>query len=142
MTAEKWLRQVREVDDEILLLRRSMLDAWTQATGTTISTDGVPVQSSSDPHKFDRMAELDETIYNRIHELSSMKAAAVRAISQLEDPRERQVLIAYYVDCRDASGRKKTWEMVAVELSLSFRQTMYARSSALKGIQAFCDRIA
>ena len=142
MTAEQWLKQVREVDDEILLLRQSMLDAWTQATGTTVSLDGVAVQHSSDPHSFDRVAELDETIYDRIHELSAMKAQAVRAISRLQDPRQRQVLIAYYIDCRDQNGRKKTWEMVAVELSLSWRQLMYARSAAIKAVEAFCDRIA
>lgn len=142
MDIVEWLQQVREADDEILLLRRSMFDAWALATKTTPTLDGVAVQHSSDPHRYDSIAELDEAIYDRIRELSSMKAKAVRIIAQLPDPRQRKVLTAYYVDSRDASGRRKTWEMVAVELSLSWRQVMYSRDAALRAVQEFCDRIA
>ena len=71
-----------------------------------------------------------------------MKAQAVRVISLLPDPRQRQVLMAYYVDCRTKDGRKKTWEMVCVELSLSWRQLMYTRRTALDAVEKFCDRIA
>ena len=142
MTAQEWLNQVREVDDEIRILRRSMLDAWALATSTTPTLDGVAVQHSADPHRFDGVAELDEAIYDRIRELSAMKAQAVRVIAALPDPRQRQVLTAYYVDCRTKDGARKTWEMVCVELSLSWRQLMYCRQAALRAVEAFCDRIA
>jgi len=142
MTAQEWLNQVREVDDEIKVLRRSMFDAWAQATSTTPSLDGVAVQHSPDPHKFDGVAELDEAISDRIQELSAMKAQAVRIIALLSDPRQRQVLTAYYVDCRTRDGVRKTWEMVCVELSLSWRQLMYSRQAALQAVEEFCDRFA
>ena len=86
MTVQQWLGQVREADDEIKILRRSMFDAWALATRTTPSLDGVAVQHSADPHRFDGIAELDEAIYDRIHDLSSMKAQAVRVISLLPAP--------------------------------------------------------
>ena len=142
MTAAEWLSQVREVDDEVRILRRSMFDAWAQATSTTPTLDGVAVQHSSDPHRFDGVAELDEAIYDRIRELSAMKAQAVRVIAALPDPRQRQVLTAYYIDCRTRDGVRKTWEMVAVELSLSWRQLMYCKKAALRAVEEFCDRIA
>lgn len=144
-TAQEWLLQVREADEEIHLLRRTMYDAWLQAVRTTPSLDGLPVQHSPDPHKFDGIAELDEAIYDRIRELSAIKARAVRVIAMLPDPRQRKVLTAYYVDCRTADGRRRTWEMVAVELGLSFRQTMYSRDSALRAMEElgeFCGGIA
>ncbi len=142
MTAQEWLTQVRDADDEIQILRRSMFDAWALATRTTPVLDGVGISGTPDPHKFDGIAALDEAIYDRIRDLSEMKAQAVRIIALLPDPRQRMVLSAYYVDCRDSDGRKKTWEMVAVELSLSWRQLMYCRGAALRAVEEFCDRIA
>lgn len=142
MTAKEWLEAVRHVDDEVAVLRRSMFDAYSQLTSGVAQMNAAPVHGSPDPHKFDRVAILDEAIYDRIAELSAMKAQAVNVISRLADPRQRQVLLAYYVDSRTADGRKKTWEMVCVELSLSWRQLMYSRSAALTAVEAFCDRIA
>ena len=142
MTVQSWLQQVREADDEVKVLRKTAYNTWLLAVHTTPSLDGVAVQHSPDPHKFDGIAELDEAIYDRIQELVAMKAQAVRIISMLPDPRQRKVLTAYFVDCRTQDGRKKTWEMVAVELSLSFRQLMYSRDAALRAVEKFCDRIA
>lgn len=142
MTAQEWLQQVRETDEEIQILRRSMFDAWANVTRTTPVLTGVAVQHSADPHKYDAWAELDEAVYDRIRELSAMKAQAVRIIAMLPDPRQRKVLTAYFVDSRDKDGRIKTWEMVAVELSLSYRQLMYSRDAALRAVEKFCDRIA
>ena len=142
MDAKQWLESVRHVDDEVAVLRRSMFDAYALVTSGVAQLEGVRTSGSPDPHKFDRIAILDEAVYDRIQELSALKAQAVNVISKLADPRQRQVLLAYYVDSRTADGRKKTWEMVCVELSLSWRQLMYTRSAALQAVGKFCDRIA
>lgn len=141
MTAKQWLSQVREADEEIQILRRSMFDAWLQAVKTTPTLDGVVVQRSTDPHRFDGIAELDEAIYDRIRELSAMKAEAVRVIARLPDPAQRKALTAYYVDCRTTDGRRKTWEMVAVELSYSWSRLMEIRSAAMAALDERPDRI-
>lgn len=141
MTAQSWLQQVREADEEIQILRRSMFDAWTLAVRTTPTLDGAAVQHSPDPHRFDGIAELDEAIYDRIRDLSAMKAQAVRVIGLLPDPQQRKVLTAYYVDCRTTDGRKKTWEMVAVELCYSWSRLMEIRSQAMKALNERPDRI-
>ena len=134
MNAQEWLQQVRAADDEIQILRRSMFDAYAQATSTTAPVDGVVVQHSADPHRFDGIAELDEAIYDRIRDLSAMKAQAVRTIARLPDPRQRQVLTAYYIDCRTKDGLRKTWEIVAVELFMSWGSLMNTRKAALDAV--------
>ena len=134
MNAQEWLQQVRAADDEIQILRRSMFDAYAQATSTTAPLDGVVVQHSADPHRFDGIAELDEAIYDRIRDLSAMKAQAVRTIARLPDPRQRQVLTAYYIDCRTKDGLRKTWEIVAVELFMSWGSLMNTRKAALDAV--------
>lgn len=134
MNAQEWLQQVRAADDEIQILRRSMFDAYALATSTTAPVDGVVVQHSADPHRFDGIAELDEAIYDRIRDLSAMKAQAVRTIARLDDPRQRQVLTAYYIDCRTKDGQRKTWEMVAVELFMSWGSLMNTRKAALDAV--------
>lgn len=141
MDAKQWLEAVRHVDDEVAVLRRSMFDAYALATSGVAQLDGVRAQTSLDPHKFDRIAILDEAVYDRIQELCAMKAQAVNVITKLDDPRQRQVLLAYYVDSRTADGRKKTWEMVCVELSYSWSRLMEIRSAALAAIEEKADRI-
>lgn len=135
MTAREWLEDVREADTEVLRLRHAMYDAWLNATATVGSMSDTPVQTSPDPHRMDAVAILDEAIYDRIRDLNAMKAKAVRVISALPDPRQRQVLLAYYVDSRDARGVRKTWEMVAVELSMSWRTLFRIRDAALEAVK-------
>ena len=135
MTAREWLEDVREADTEVLRLRHAMYDAWLNATATVGSMSDTPVQTSPDPHRLDAVAILDEAIYDRIRDLNAMKAKAVRVISALPDPRQRQVLLAYYVDSRDARGVRKTWEMVAVELSMSWRTLFRIRDAALEAVK-------
>lgn len=134
MTAKEWLEQVREADEEIERLRHAVLDTWLQLTRTTPTVSAAAVQSTPEPHRYDAVAILDEAVYDRIRDLSAMKAQAVRVICALPDPRQRQVLLAYYVDCRDRFGEKKTWEAVAVELHLSWRTLFRARSDAFSAM--------
>lgn len=135
MTAKEWLEQVREADTEILRLRHAMLDAWLLATRTTGEFSDTPVQTTPEPHRMDSVAILDEAIYDRIRELNAMKADAVRRICAIQDSRQRQVLLAYYVDSRDRDGQRKTWEMVAVELHMSWRTLFRIRDAALAAVQ-------
>ena len=134
MSARELLEQVREADDEILLLRRSVWDTWAKLTSTTAPVDGVVVQHTADPHKLDAVGDLDDAVYARIAELSAMKARAVRLIGRLASPMQRKVLLAYYVDGVDARGRRKTWEGVAYELGFSLRQVHRLRDSGLAAV--------
>lgn len=136
MTAKEWLEQVREADEEIERLRHAVLDTWLQLTRTTPSFTAAAVQSTPEPHRYDAVAILDEAVYDRIRDLSAMKAQAVRVICALPDPRQRQVLLAYYVDCRDRFGEKKTWEAVAVEVHMAYPTLFRIRGAALAALDA------
>ena len=136
MTAKQWLEQVREADAEILRLRHAMFDAWLLCTRTVGSVSQAPVQTTPEPHRMDSIAILDEAIYDRIREINAQKAQAVRVICALPDPRQRQVLLSYYVDSRDKNGQRKTWEAVAVELGYSWRQLIRIRDAAIASLPA------
>lgn len=135
MSARELLEQVREADDEILILRRSVWDTWAKLTSTTAAPDGVVVQHTADPHRLDAVADLDDAVYARIAELSAMKARAVRLISGLASPMQRKVLLAYYVDGVDARGRRKTWEGVAYELGYSLRRVQQLQAEGLAAVE-------
>ena len=135
MSARELLEQVREADEEILLLRQSVWDTWAKLTSTTAPLDGVVVQHTADPHKLDAVADLDDAVCARIRELSAMKAQAVRLITGLSNPSQRRVLLAYYVDGIDSRGRKKTWEGVAYELGYSLRRVQQIQNDALIAVE-------
>lgn len=135
MGARELLEQVREADEEIALLQRSVYDTWVRLTSTTASPDGAPVQRSADPHRMDAIGEMDDAVCQRIRELSAMKARAVRLIGALPSPSQRRVLIAYYLDGVDRLGRRKTWEGVAYELGYSLRRVQQLQAQGLEAVE-------
>ena len=137
MSARELLEQVREADEEIILLRQSVWDTWSKLTSTTAPLDGVVVQHSADPHRLDAVGELDGAVYSRISELSAMKARAVRLITGIPSPAQRQVLLSYYVNGVDRYGRRKTWEGVAYELGYSLRQVHRFRDAGLDAVESW-----
>ena len=60
-------------------------------------------QSTKDPHKYDRLVEIESLIDGKVEELVMVKAEILAAILKLNDSRERTVLKCRYVDM-------KTWE--------------------------------
>lgn len=136
MSARELLEQVRMADEEILMLRQIVWDAWTKLTSTTAPLDGVVVQHSSDPHRLDAVGDLDSAVYARIAELTALKARAVRMIAGIASPIPRQVLLSYYVNGVDRFGRKKTWEGVAYELGYSLRQVHRYRDAGLAAVES------
>lgn len=100
-------------------------------THITQNYDSDGAQSTKDPHKFDALLELEDTLDDMIDKLYQTKNEILAVIDRLEDSRERIALKTYYIDMR-------TWEEVAVELHYSWRQTMYIRKSALKNAEKVC----
>lgn len=136
MTVKQWLSQAREIDAEVEQLRAVRRHAWSAATGVSPRLDGVGRRSNARSRRFEALAELDDEIDRRLAALTQAKAAVLRSVAMLQDPRHRQVLTAYYVDCRLPDGRRKTWEMVAVELSVSWRWLMQLHADALAALAA------
>lgn len=128
MTAKQWLNRGRRIDQEISKLMETKALIEARLTSITQSYDSDGAQSTKDPHKFDRLVEIDSLISERADELTRTKAEILTTINQLPDSRQRMVLISYYID-------GKTWEQTAVDLHYSWRQVMRMHGRALIEIE-------
>ena len=119
---------MRRIDKEIsALLRlvqstRESLESITQ----NYNTDGAQV--TKDTHKFDRLIELEALVDSKVDEQIELKAEILRTIMQLDDRRQRLVLMEYYIEM-------KTWEQVAVDLNYSYMHITRLHGYALKEVQ-------
>ena len=128
MTAKQWLNRGRRIDQEISKLMETKALIEARLTSITQSYDSDGAQSTKDPHKFDRLVEIDSLISERADELTRTKAEILTAINQLPDSRQRLVLISYYID-------GKTWEQTAVDLHYSYMHIMRIHGYALVEIE-------
>ena len=113
MDARQWLGRARGINREIDALLKAKQEARDQLTRMTQNYQSDGAQSSKDPHKFDRLGELENMIDQKINELLQVKTEITEAITQLKDGRQRTVLLNYYVRC-------KTQEEIAVEMRYSY----------------------
>lgn len=129
MTVKKWLGRARYIEREIALLQKTKQETRDQLTKITQSyEDNDGVQSTKDPHKFDRLAEFDSLIDEKVDELIRAKNEIIQAIFLLDDRVQKLVLISYYV-------RMKTFEQIAVEQNYSFRQISRIRQRGILELQ-------
>ena len=128
MTAKQWLGRARDIDREIALLQKTKAETRDSLTKITQSYESDGAQVSKDPHKFDRLAELENMIDDKVDELTRTKAEIMQVIFRLEDRRQKMVLISYYI-------RMKTFEQIAVEMNYSFRQITNIRRRGIMEVQ-------
>lgn len=128
MTAKQYLRRVRRIDKEIEALLRLKQKTKDSLMSITQKYDGDGAQSTKDPHKFDRLAEIESLIDSKVDEQIDLKAEILKTIMQLEDRTYRILLMEYYVEM-------KTWEQVAVDMNYSWRQIMNLHGYALREVQ-------
>ena len=128
MTAKQWLNRARRIDREIRALEEVISSTRKRLESVTQSYSGDGTQSSKDPHKFDRLVELESLVNEKIDEQIQIKTEILEAISQIRDRRQRIVLTEYYLNM-------KTWEQVAVEINYSWRQVMNIHGRALQEMQ-------
>ena len=94
----------------------------------TQNYDSDGAQSTKNPHKYDRLVELESLVDEKIDQQIALKAEILNTIMQLEDRRQRLVLMEYYVEM-------KTWEQVAVDLNYSYMHITRIHGYALKEVQ-------
>ena len=128
MTAKQWLGRARYIDREIALLQKTKAETRDSLTKITQFYESDGAQVSKDPHKFDRLAELENMIDDKVDELTRTKAEIMQVIFRLEDRRQKMVLISYYI-------RMKTFEQIAVEMNYSFRQITNIRRRGIMEVQ-------
>ena len=134
MTAKQYMNRARYLDGVIndkRLQRRSIYDSLTKIT-QSYESDGT--QSTKDPHKFDRLADLDNMIDEQIAECLNVLIEITDTISKVQDERQRRVLTLYYTVKDEKTKKPLTWEQVAVELHYSWKQTRRIHAKALKSV--------
>lgn len=128
MTAKQWLGRARFIDREIALLQKTKEETRDNLTKITQSYESDGAQTTKDPHKYDRLVELENEIDQKVDELIDTKREIMNVIFKVEDRNQRQVLISYYI-------RMKTLEKIAVEMNYSFRQIGNIRRYGIREVQ-------
>lgn len=128
MTAKQYLNRVRRIDKEISALLRLVQKTRESLLTVTQNYDSDGAQSTKNPHKYDRLVELESMVDQKIDEQIQMKADILGTIMQLDDRRQRLVLMEYYIEM-------KTWEQVAVDLNYSYMHVTRIHGYALKEVQ-------
>lgn len=133
MTAKEWLQRGWKLDKEINALLSLRAEARRRALSISPSYKGDVVQSSANPHKFDKLVELESAIDARVDELTGIRAEIIAAIAQVPDARYRTLLIERYTEF-------KTWEQIAVDIGYSWRGVMMLHGKALDAIAAIIEK--
>ena len=134
MTAKQYMARARYLDGVIndkRLQRKSVYDSLTNIT-QNYESDGA--QSTKDPHKFDRLADLDNLIDQQINEWLDVLLEITETISKVQDDRQRRVLTLYYTVKDKKTEKPLSWEQVAVELHYSYKQTKRIHAKALQAV--------
>ena len=98
----------------------------------TSSPSNTVVSGTKDPHKYDRLIELESKIDEIIDREIAIKKEILDFISMISDVRYRGLLIARYV-------RFMTWERIAVQMHYSYKQTIRLHKAALKMCEEMWD---
>lgn len=133
MTAKQYLNRARRIDKEINALLRLVQTTRDSLESITQNYDSDGATSTKNPHKFDRLVELESVVDSKVDELIALKAEILNTISKLNDNRQRIILTEYYLEM-------KTWEQVAVDMNYSFQHTMRMHGYALKEVQRIIMR--
>ena len=131
-TAKQYLNRVRRIDKEIAALLRLVQSTRESLETITQNYNSDGAQSTKNPHKFDRLVELESLVDAKIDEQIAIKSEILQTIMKLSDRRQRLVLMEYYVEM-------KTWEQVAVDLNYAWRHVMRLHGMALKSMQEVLD---
>ncbi len=130
MTAKEWFSRGRRLDRHIESLQATRDKLRTDLTSMTARYDGDVVDGTKDPHKFDRLAEMDDMIDREIDRLYDIKQEIIAVTLRLKDSRYRDVLNKRYVD-------NKTWEQIAVEMNYTYRRITQLHGEALKAAEEY-----
>lgn len=126
--AKQWLWRARGIDRKLKALKTARDEEYDRVVSIVSQLSGMTVNGTKDPHKYDRLAEFDDTINQLSAALTAAKKELIEAIYRLEDPRYIDVLMCYYVNCM-------TLEETAVKMGYSFQHIKRLRHQAIDAIK-------
>ena len=132
MTAKQYMNRVRWIDKEIQALDRLIIKTRESVESITQKYDSDGAQATKNPHKFDRLVELEALVNDKVQEQLNLKADTLLTISKIKDRRQRIILTEYYL-------KMKTFEEISVELHYSWKQIHRLHGYALKSVDAIIN---
>lgn len=133
MTAKQYLNRVRYIEEEISALLRMVHKTRMRLVSITQNYDSDGAQITKDPHKYDRLVELESMVDERIDAQINLKAEITNTIMQLSDRNQRIVLISHYLSM-------DKWGQTAALIHRSYKQTLRIHGYALKEIEKIINR--
>lgn len=124
MTTKQWLMRARNLDNEIDSLLEIRDEERKRCLSITQSLTSDIVQTTKDPHKFDRLVEIEEIIDKQIDLCVGIKAEIIDAIMKVDNSIYRQILLLRYI-------RWKTFDQIADEIHYTKKQTCRFHGRAL-----------
>ena len=125
MEIRAWLNRAWKLDAEIRTLEMAKIEERRRVLSTTSAPSDIVVSSTKNPHKYDRLVELEDKIDEIIDREFAIKKEILEFISDIPDARFRTLLIGRYI-------RFMTWERIAVQMHYSYKQTIRLHKAALK----------
>lgn len=126
--ARRWLGRARSIEKEIDSLQNAKAETRERLEKITQNYSSDGAQVTKDPHKFDKLVELEDMIDRRMNELVSVKEEITETICKLDDGRQRTVLLDYYI-------RGKSLEETAVHMSYSYASIKKIRARAIRSVE-------
>lgn len=130
--ARSWLGRARSIEKEIDALSQSKQETRDRLTRITQNYNSDGAQVSKDPHKYDKLVELEDLLDRKTDELIGVKQEITEAIGVLTDGRQRTVLLDYYI-------RGMSLEETAVHMGYSYANIKKIRAKAITSIAEKCS---
>ena len=136
MTAKEWFARGRRLDMHIKSLQATREKLEASAQSTTSRYDGIVVDGTKDPHKFDALVQIEDMIGREEARLMEIKKEIFETICRMpsateDEKKYRDILMKRYVDC-------SRWEVIAVEMRFDYYYVKGAlHGKALKAAEEF-----
>lgn len=125
MNAKQWLSRARFIDRELQALRDARRKTFDSLTNITQNYNSDGAQTTPNPHKLDRLIELNDMIDRKETELIAARLEIMTAIMKVPSGNQRAVLMAYFIN-------GKTLENIGVENGYSARNAQNVRNRGVR----------
>lgn len=132
MNMKQWLGRARFIDRELQALRDARRKTFEGLTNITQNYCSDGAQTTPNPHKLDRLIELNDMIDRKETELTVARLEIMTAIMKVPSGNQRAVLMAYFIN-------GKTLENIGVENGYSARNAQNVRN---RGVRWLAENMA
>lgn len=135
MDVKDQLLRLRYAADELQQLYETRAGVYDMLTQRTTRASPTGVRAAGDVHRMDILGELTDRVDEKIAELAALRRRILDVIYLLDDPQQRTVLMAYYVNCTRADGSLCSWEDAAARAHVSLRQAHRLHALAVENLE-------